>query len=206
VLYDEHGGFDDHAFPPAAVVPDDSPSSSGFAFDRLGARVPAVVISPWIDRASVDHDEQDRPVVRDHTSVLATLEKCFGLAPLTARDRVALDVESLLGRTAPRLTEAEAPWALPRLPLAAVDRARLARCAIRKPLTDFQRNLLHLVAHTSLTRTTGTERAMATSPAGPTAKIAAPQLRHARGLAAPIRERRRTRRAVKTPRQRKRRR
>jgi len=85
VLYDEHGGFYDHVPPPAAVSPDASRAQpSGFAFDRLGVRVPAVLVSPWVAAGRVDH------TVYDHTSVPATIKKMFGLPRfLTARDAAA---------------------------------------------------------------------------------------------------------------------
>jgi len=85
VLYDEHGGFYDHVPPPAAVPPDASRARpSGFAFDRLGVRVPAILVSPWVAAGRVDH------TVYDHTSVPATIKKMFGLPRfLTARDTAA---------------------------------------------------------------------------------------------------------------------
>ncbi|HTI52896.1 MAG TPA: alkaline phosphatase family protein, partial [Verrucomicrobiae bacterium] len=82
VLYDEHGGFFDHVPPPAAVPPDDA-SAAGprFKFDRLGVRVPALLVSPWVGKGRVDHQ------VYDHTSLLATVKTLFGLpAFLTRRD------------------------------------------------------------------------------------------------------------------------
>ena len=54
VLYDEHGGFYDHVPTPLIGVP--SPDGHigqapyNFRFDRLGVRVPAILISPWIER------------------------------------------------------------------------------------------------------------------------------------------------------------
>jgi phospholipase C len=85
VLYDEHGGFYDHVPPPAAVPPDASRAQpSGFAFDRLGVRVPAILVSPWVAAGRVDH------TVYDHTAVPATIKKMFGLPRfLTARDAAA---------------------------------------------------------------------------------------------------------------------
>ncbi len=82
LLYDEHGGFYDHVPPPAAEPPDDaSAGSSQFRFDRLGVRVPALLISPWVRKGRADHR------VYDHTSLLATLKGLFGLpAFLTRRD------------------------------------------------------------------------------------------------------------------------
>jgi phospholipase C len=38
----------------------------------------------------------------DHTSILATLERRWGIAPLTARDKAAPDVGAVLTRTTPR--------------------------------------------------------------------------------------------------------
>ncbi len=54
VLYDEHGGFYDHVPPPVA------PGNEAAPFDRLGVRVPALVISPWVPcgvpySATLDH-------------------------------------------------------------------------------------------------------------------------------------------------------
>jgi phospholipase C len=85
VLYDEHGGFYDHVPPPRAVSPDGSAARpSGFRFDRLGVRVPAILISPWVAEGRVDH------TVYDHTSIPATIKKMFGLPRfLTARDAAA---------------------------------------------------------------------------------------------------------------------
>lgn len=53
IIYDEHGGFYDHVPTPTAGVPspDDitGPEPYNFKFDRLGVRVPAILISPWIE-------------------------------------------------------------------------------------------------------------------------------------------------------------
>jgi phospholipase C len=109
ITWDEHGGFYDHAAPPGAVPPADTApgphlSQYGFAFDQYGPRVPAVVISPRIPRNVVDHR------VYDHTSVLATLEARFGLAPLTGRDAAANSLLPLLSLPGAR---ADAPETLP---------------------------------------------------------------------------------------------
>jgi len=90
ILYDEHGGFYDHVVPPATVSPGDerryetwskSKSARGFQFDRLGVRVPAVVVSPYVAKGTVSS------LTYDHTSVISTLSKRFGLGNLTERDR-----------------------------------------------------------------------------------------------------------------------
>jgi len=86
--YDEHGGYYDHVPPPEAVEPDDRrpDSDDGARFDRLGFRVPAVIVSPYARPGYVSH------VVRDHTSVLKLIERKWNLPPLTARDAAADDL------------------------------------------------------------------------------------------------------------------
>jgi phospholipase C len=106
ITWDEHGGFFDHVAPPAATPPGDKPmfqgaNQYGFAFDRYGPRVPAVVISPLIPRGTIDH----RPY--DHSSILATVERLFHLRSLTGRDRAALDLRSLASLPSPRPDAAE---------------------------------------------------------------------------------------------------
>jgi hypothetical protein len=109
VTYDEHGGFYDHVPPPAGVPPgdlltDEDNDHHGFDFAQLGVRVPAVVVSPLIPRGTIDH------TVYDHTSVLATIERLWGLQPLTRRDARAHDFLHLLSLRSPR---ANAPLTLP---------------------------------------------------------------------------------------------
>jgi phospholipase C len=101
VTYDEHGGCYDHVSPPEnAVAPDNSAGEYGFNFQRFGLRVPTLLISPLIQAGTVFRTAGQTPF--DHTSVLATLEKRFGVAPLTKRDAVAPDVGSVLTLTKPR--------------------------------------------------------------------------------------------------------
>ncbi|HEV7242083.1 MAG TPA: alkaline phosphatase family protein [Thermoanaerobaculia bacterium] len=100
ITYDEHGGLYDSYAPPAAVAPGDTPphnySKHGFTFEQYGVRVPAIVISPLVPSGTVSNTPYD------HSSVLATLEKLFGLNPLTNRDKNANDVLPLLSLGSPR--------------------------------------------------------------------------------------------------------
>ena len=71
VTYDENGGFYDHASPPKG--------------DRWGpgSRVPAILISPYVKKGTVDHTQYDT------ASILRAITHRFGLptlAGLTARD------------------------------------------------------------------------------------------------------------------------
>jgi phospholipase C len=60
VTYDEHGGFFDHVVPPSLNVPPPGDGHASypdsFAFDRLGLRVPTLLISPWIAKVGGMHD------------------------------------------------------------------------------------------------------------------------------------------------------
>ena len=76
IVYDEHGGFYDHVSPPGAIRPDDNQQE--YTFDRLGVRVPAMLISPWV-KAAVEHTQFD------HTSVLKYLIEKWNLGPLGER-------------------------------------------------------------------------------------------------------------------------
>lgn len=108
VTYDEHGGFYDHVGPHAAVPPNDGSGldldDTHFPFDRYGVRVPAIVVSPLIAPGTVDH------TLYDHSSVPATVERLFGMPPLTERDAAANDVRSLLTLASPRT---DCPQTLP---------------------------------------------------------------------------------------------
>ena len=77
IVYDEHGGIYDHVVPPACgpdlftASANDTGTGMPFSFDRLGVRVPAILISPWIPKGTV----VDR--VFDHASIPATVTKFF---------------------------------------------------------------------------------------------------------------------------------
>ena len=109
VTWDEHGGFYDHVHPNVAVEPGDKITTPGpvnqfgFVFDRYGVRVPAVIVSPFIEANLVDHRAYD------HASIPATVERLFGFPALTRRDAAAADVTTLFTRTTPRDTPAHLP-------------------------------------------------------------------------------------------------
>ena len=94
ITYDEHGGFYDSVTPTpgAAHAPQDKNvkgvNKHGFDFKTYGVRVPAVVVSPMVP-AQVTH------TVFDHSSVPATIEKCFHIANLTNRDQHANSISDL---------------------------------------------------------------------------------------------------------------
>jgi phospholipase C len=71
LTYDENGGFWDHVPPPV--------------IDRWGpgARIPAIIISPFAKKGFVDHTTYET------VSILSFIEKRWGLKPLQERDRKA---------------------------------------------------------------------------------------------------------------------
>jgi phospholipase C len=88
IVYDEHGGIYDHVAPPPCppdqftASANDTGTGMEFKFDRLGVRVPAILISPWIPKGTV----VDR--VFDHASIPATVTKFFlgDYAPRSPRE------------------------------------------------------------------------------------------------------------------------
>jgi phospholipase C len=120
-LYDEHGGYFDHVPPPPAAQPDDVPGRDPMqrflqlrllrltsyagrieradagptTYNRLGFRVPAVIVSPYARPGYVTDQ------VYDHTSVLKLIERKWNLPALTRRDAAAVDPLAALDLDAP---------------------------------------------------------------------------------------------------------
>lgn len=160
VTYDEHGGFYDHVVPPdTGILPPDANTSPTaydaekyaymfgadkkpdpryvFGFDRLGFRVPAVLVSPWLEEGHVESRRLQ------HTSLLATVRKMWGLAPrpLTAREGQAATFDDLFEvRTEPR---SDCPTSVPRPPLPDVS----LEAAANQPLSPTQREVFSQVIH-----------------------------------------------------------
>ncbi|XP_051146999.1 non-specific phospholipase C4-like isoform X2 [Andrographis paniculata] len=110
IIYDEHGGFFDHVPTPVAGVPSPDglvgPEPYKFQFDRLGVRVPAIMISPWIEKGTVLHGPSGPYPTSEfeHSSIAATVKKIFNLKEfLTKRDAWAGTFDIVLNRTSPRL-------------------------------------------------------------------------------------------------------
>src|SRR5581483_9596029 len=92
VLFDEHGGFYDHVAPPPkgdklSLPPDHHQEE--YTFDRLGVRVPAILVSPYVAKG-IDS------TIFDHTSLLRTLQLKWGLGDLGQRTANANDFTALI--------------------------------------------------------------------------------------------------------------
>ncbi|XP_027335140.1 non-specific phospholipase C4-like [Abrus precatorius] len=145
IIYDEHGGFFDHVPTPVDGVPspDDlvGPQPFFFKFDRLGVRVPSIIISPWIQPGTVLHGPSGPfPTSQyEHSSIPATVKKIFNLPQfLTKRDEWAGTLEGLLTRTTPRT---DCPEKLPE-PV----KLREAPAQEQAKLSEFQEELVQMAA------------------------------------------------------------
>lgn len=135
IVYDEHGGLYDHVPPPRTVATGLENAGAEFDFTRLGVRVPAVLVSPFIERGTIVHD------VLEHSSLAATARAILApdMAPLTKRDESANTFAGAVTLNAPR----DAPK---KLDLAAQDGLQLRRTDVdpnthgAATLSDQQRN------------------------------------------------------------------
>jgi phospholipase C len=78
LTFDEHGGTYDHVPPPwGAKSPDGLPGENGFQFNMFGARVPTILVSPFVYPSTVFRaPEENIPNNKfpfDHTSFIKTL-------------------------------------------------------------------------------------------------------------------------------------
>ncbi|KAJ8621167.1 hypothetical protein MRB53_029696 [Persea americana] len=147
ITYDEHGGFYDHVPTPVKDVPSPDgivgPDPFYFKFDRLGVRVPTILVSPWINKNTVVHGPNGPTPSSEfeHSSIPATVKKLFNLSSpfLTKRDAWAGTFESILNtRTEPRT---DCPEQLP-IPT----RIRDGEANENAKMSEFQRELLQLAA------------------------------------------------------------
>jgi phospholipase C len=146
VLFDEHGGTYDHVVPPSGAQPPSpdpvTTDGTGFNYSRFGVRIPAIVVSSYVQPGTVFRSDTSVPL--DHTSVLATVRDWLGLQSafqqMLPSPRIA---------AAPNLafvlTESQ-PQSWPDLPAAAQAQAeavkQTALPADAEPLNDIQRSLL----------------------------------------------------------------
>ncbi|HEX8095554.1 alkaline phosphatase family protein [Jatrophihabitans sp.] len=87
-------------------------SPTHFAFDRLGARVPTIIVSPYVQKETVFRSIGDVPY--DHTSVIATVLNWVGqgdkVASFGDRAQAAPTFEGVLTLDRPRTDETALPF------------------------------------------------------------------------------------------------
>jgi phospholipase C len=107
LTFDETGGFADHVPPPLVPRPDNltytatTPSGGAhtFLFDRLGGRIPTLLISPWVGKGVVEQQKKNaagKVVSYSATSILRTLGLLWDFQPYNPRVEAAPSFEHLL--------------------------------------------------------------------------------------------------------------
>ena len=147
ITYDEHGGFYDHVAPPqGANYRDGRVSAEGFRFDLLGPRVPAVLVSPYIPRGTLDS------TIYDHSSIVATVRSLFAPSQpeLTNRDRNANTFHHNASLDNPRSLDDIPRFSL----LVDTDASGVVPASAPNPLPqeidDFQQSLYELMNYVAL--------------------------------------------------------
>lgn len=133
ITWDEHGGFFDHKPPPSAKPPGDGDQNQHralhprqFAFDKLGVRVPALLISPWAPQGKLGSKLFSAPgssdgVAFDHASIVRSVLETFGIVePLTQRDATSPSWKGAL-LNQPRPAGSDGPLTLESAPAPARD-------------------------------------------------------------------------------------
>ncbi len=80
VVFDEHGGTWDHTAPPRCAKPDDTLATFPvpFSYERMGPRVPALLVSPFVAPKTVFRAPPNSRAAFDHTSLLKTVLQWAG--------------------------------------------------------------------------------------------------------------------------------
>ena len=82
ITYDEHGGCFDHV-PPPKLCDHERVGQKGFPFNRLGLRVPMVMVSSYLQKNTIINEEYQ------HTSFIKTMCEKWNMEGLTDRDKNA---------------------------------------------------------------------------------------------------------------------
>jgi phospholipase C len=140
ITYDEHGGFFDHVNPLA--FRDNAKPVSGI--DYYGVRVPAFVVSPWVDRGKVVPATGDTTCdfAFDHTSIAKTIARRFMSAnppDMGERMAAASDLSKVL-RSTPRQDIPSIP-----VPPAPPPKPGVARQAPPSPNSDDFREVMRFI-------------------------------------------------------------
>jgi phospholipase C len=112
LTFDESGGFHDHVPPPLATRPDDltytemAPNGEEYTleFNRLGGRIPTLLISPWVSKGYVEQkgtDYKGQTVSYSASSLLRTLGYLWDFEPFNPRVEDAASFDHLI-QSSPR--------------------------------------------------------------------------------------------------------
>ena len=109
IAFDEHGGCFDHVPPPQAQAPDPTSfyhgkGEYGFKFERLGPRVPMVMVSSHIAQGTLVTETMN------HASFLKSMQEKWSLPELGPRQMKSKGFAASLGRTSTREGAPRREW------------------------------------------------------------------------------------------------
>jgi len=148
ITYDEHGGYYDHV-PPATNIPppgdNTPPCPVPFSFDRLGIRVPTLLVSPWVEKGLVIH-KPNGPQPNSQfelTSIIGTVKQMFSLPSfLTKRDEWAGKFDEFLTqRDSPRT---DCPTKLPDAPKELLSASEM-KFELSQPINELQAGFIEIL-------------------------------------------------------------
>jgi phospholipase C len=161
ITYDEHGGLFDHVPSPVGVPPP-SPGlkcayagDPAFDFSRLGVRVPAFLISPWVAKGAVEHapvpsrdalsgvpsSRASVPKQYEHSSMIRSALDLFGLHEQSLTDRDAW-ASSFLHLFSEPVARSDCPLLVPSPPALHPQHAARMREEHLQPMNDWQVSLV----------------------------------------------------------------
>lgn len=135
ITHDEHGGCFDHFPPPAGIPPvKGMVRQCDFGFDRLGVRVPMIMISSYIQPNTIVKEQFD------HTSFMKTVCKKWNLDSLSDRDS-SDDTQLFTSVFSPQIRD----W--DEFQLAAIPTSNLETNHTSDPLNGLQKAILTSLLH-----------------------------------------------------------
>jgi phospholipase C len=139
ITFDEHGGCYDHVPPPCATPPDTTPGQDGFGFDRLGVRVPMVMVSANIAANTIVNTPMH------HCSFLQTMQQKWGLTTLGPRQTTAPPFTEVFSSTA-RGLDTWPDWPVYPGPASTLNEALMTKVDPSEvPLNDLQKSIIEAI-------------------------------------------------------------
>ncbi len=137
ITHDEHGGYYDHIPPGNAPPPQNMhyPLQEDFQFDRLGLRVPMVMVSAYIKSNTIVNTEMR------HTYFLKTMCMKWGLNSLTKRDSTAQDFSEVFNLDEPR-----DPGTWPDLTELQIPEAFIKKDFSKEPIGKLEKNIIQALS------------------------------------------------------------
>ena len=140
ITFDEHGGCYDHVLPPNATPPSNTPGQEGFGFDRLGVRVPMVMVSAYIAENTIVNTPMH------HCSFLQTMQQKWGLTSLGPRQDTAPPFTEVFSSTA-RDLDTWPDWNVYPGPTSTLNEAMMQQVDPSDvPLNDLQKSIIEAIS------------------------------------------------------------